>query len=81
VADKIKKVLAKLSAKDREIVKLLILRIKLNDTIGLNISQLNGHTDLYRVKKGRLRIVYRKNKKEFKIIKIDLRNEKTYKDL
>jgi mRNA-degrading endonuclease RelE of RelBE toxin-antitoxin system len=81
VADKIKKVLAKLSAKDREIVKLLILRIKLNDTIGLNISQLKGHTDLYRVKKGRLRIVYRKNKKEFKIIKIDLRNEKTYKDL
>jgi mRNA-degrading endonuclease RelE of RelBE toxin-antitoxin system len=81
VADKIKKVLAKLSAKDREIVKLLILRIKLNDTIGLNISQLKGHTDLYRVKKGRLRIVYRINKHEFRIIKIDLRNEKTYKDL
>jgi mRNA-degrading endonuclease RelE of RelBE toxin-antitoxin system len=81
VADKIKKALAKLSAKDREIVKLLILRIKLNDTIGLNISQLNGHADLYRVKKGRLRIVYRINKQEFRIIKIDLRNEKTYKDL
>jgi mRNA-degrading endonuclease RelE of RelBE toxin-antitoxin system len=81
VADKIKKALARLSAKDREIVKLLILRIKLNDTIGLNISQLKGHVDLYRVKKGRLRIVFRKDSNEFKIIKIDLRNEKTYKDL
>jgi mRNA-degrading endonuclease RelE of RelBE toxin-antitoxin system len=81
VADKIKKALAKLSAKDREIVKLLILRIKLNDTIGLNISQLKGHADLYRVKKGRLRIVYFKNENEFRIIKMDLRNEKTYKDL
>jgi mRNA-degrading endonuclease RelE of RelBE toxin-antitoxin system len=81
MADKIKKALAKLSAKDREIVKLLILRIKLNDIIGLNISQLKGHAGLYRVKKGRLRIVYRKNNNEFRIIKIDLRNEKTYKDL
>jgi mRNA-degrading endonuclease RelE of RelBE toxin-antitoxin system len=79
--DKIKKALAKLSAKDREIVKLLILRIKLGDQLGLNISQLKGHTDLYRVKKGRLRIVYRKNSDKLKIIKIDHRNEKTYKDL
>jgi mRNA-degrading endonuclease RelE of RelBE toxin-antitoxin system len=79
--DKIKKALAKLSANDREIVKLLILRIKLGDQLGLNISRLKGHTDLYRVKKGRLRIVYRKNSDELKIIKIDHRNEKTYKDL
>ena len=81
MTDKIKKALAKLSAKDREIVKLLILRIKLHDTVGLNISQLKGHSDLFRVKKGRTRIIYRKNSQEFKIIKIDLRNEKTYKDL
>ncbi|MGH2611526.1 MAG: hypothetical protein ACRDFB_00585 [Rhabdochlamydiaceae bacterium] len=81
MADKIKKALAKLNAKDREIVKLLILRIKLNDTLSLNISHLKGHADLFRVKKGRIRIIYRKNDQEFKIIKIDLRNEKTYKDL
>lgn len=81
MSDKIKKALAKLSAKDLEIIKLLILRIQLGDELGLNISRLKGHADLYRVKKGRLRVVYRKNGDMFKIIKIDLRNEKTYKDL
>lgn len=81
MADKIKKLLAKLSSKEREIVKLLILRVKLNDIEGLDIKQLKGHSDLFRVRKGRLRIVYRKSVKKFIILRIDRRNEKTYKDL
>jgi mRNA-degrading endonuclease RelE of RelBE toxin-antitoxin system len=81
VADKIKKLLAKLTPGERELVKLLILRIKLDDTIGLDIKQLKGHADLFRVRKTRLRIVFRKTAKEFLIIRIDRRNEKTYKDL
>ncbi|MCA9301073.1 hypothetical protein H6801_01980 [Candidatus Nomurabacteria bacterium] len=81
MADKIKKILAKLTLKEREIVKLLILRIKLDDIEGLNISQLKDHTDLFRVKKGRIRIVYRKNEAKVLIVQIDRRNEKTYKDL
>ena len=81
MADKIKKILAKLTLKEREIVKLLILRIKLDDIEGLNISQLKDHTDLFRVKKGRIRIVYRKNEAKVLNVQIDRRNEKTYKDL
>lgn len=81
MADKIKKILAKLTVKEREIVKLLILRIKLDDTEGLNISQLKGHADLFRVKKGRIRVVYRKKAAKTLIVRIDRRNEKTYKDL
>jgi mRNA-degrading endonuclease RelE of RelBE toxin-antitoxin system len=81
MADKIKKLLAKLTAQEREIVKLLILRIKLADTRDLDIKQLKGHRDLFRVRKGRLRIVYRKTAKEFLVVRIDRRNEKTYKDL
>lgn len=81
MADKIKKILAKLTVKEQEIVKLLILRVKLGDTDGLNISHLNGHTDLFRVKKGRIRIVYRMKSSKIIIVRIDRRNEKTYKDL
>jgi len=81
MADKIKKLLAKLTSQEREIVKLLILRVKLEDTMGLDIKQLKGHSDLFRVRKNRLRIVYRKTPKEFLIVRIDHRNEKTYKDL
>lgn len=81
MADKIKKLLAKLNTQERELVKLLILRVKLDDTVGLDIKQLKGHTDLFRVRKGRLRIVYRKDTNSFLIVRIDRRNEKTYKDL
>ena len=81
MADKIKKLLAKLSPKERDIVKLLIMRIKLDDLDGLDIKQLKGHTDLFRIRKGRLRIVYRKSPTEFLIVRIDRRNEKTYKGL
>ncbi len=81
MADKIKKILAKLTVKEQEIAKLLILRVKLGDTDGLNISHLKGHTDLFRVKKGRIRIVYRMKASKILIVRIDRRNEKTYKDL
>lgn len=81
MADKIKKLLAKLTPKEREIVKLLILRLKLNDTFGLDIKQLSGHIDLFRVRKGRLRMVYHMDSKQFTIVRVDSRNEKTYKDL
>lgn len=81
MTDKIKKALSKLTHKEKDIVKLLILRIKMDDTAGLDIKLLSGHQDLFRVKKGRLRIIYRKNQKVFTIIKIDRRNEKTYKNL
>jgi mRNA-degrading endonuclease RelE of RelBE toxin-antitoxin system len=81
MSDKIQKILAKLSDKEKEIVKLLILRVKLDDTQGLDIKLLKGHADLFRVRKGRLRIVYKKGKDGFLIVRIDRRNEKTYKDL
>lgn len=81
MSDKIKKLLAKLSSRERDTVKLLLLRIKLDDTYGLDIKRLQGHADLFRVRKARLRIVYRKNAQDFHIIRIDRRNEKTYKDL
>ncbi|HWZ65741.1 MAG TPA: hypothetical protein VNX65_03000 [Patescibacteria group bacterium] len=81
MADKIKKLLAKLTSKERELVKLLILRIKLDDTLGLDIKRLKGHSDLLRVRKGSLRIVYKKNLIVFTIIRIDRRDEQTYKDL
>jgi mRNA-degrading endonuclease RelE of RelBE toxin-antitoxin system len=81
MADKIKKLLAKLTSKERDILKLLILRIKLDDTEGLDIKQLRGHSDLFRVRKGRMRVVYKKNNDQFLIVRIDRRNEKTYKDL
>jgi mRNA-degrading endonuclease RelE of RelBE toxin-antitoxin system len=77
MADKIKKLLSKLLSKECEIVKLLIMRVKLDDLEGLDVKQLKGHSDLFRVRKGRLRVVYRKTSSEFLIVRVDRRNEKT----
>lgn len=81
MADKIKKLLAKLSPKERDIVKLLIMRVKLDDFEGLDVKQLKGHTNIFRVRRDRLRIVYYKSTTQFLIVRIDRRNEKTYKGL
>lgn len=81
MADKIKKLLAKLSQQERNLVKLLILRITMDDTLGLDIKKLKGHSNLFRVRKNRIRIVYSNDNDKVLIIKIDIRNEKTYKDL
>jgi mRNA-degrading endonuclease RelE of RelBE toxin-antitoxin system len=81
MADKIKKLLKKLKPKELEVVKLLLLRLKLDDLEGLDIKQLKGHSDLFRVRKGQIRIVYRKSGNNIIVVRIDRRNEKTYKDL
>jgi mRNA-degrading endonuclease RelE of RelBE toxin-antitoxin system len=81
MADKIKKLLQKLKPKELEVVKLLLLRLKLDDTEGMDIKQLKGHSDLFRVRKGQIRVVFRKSGNAVLIVRIDRRNEKTYKDL
>jgi mRNA-degrading endonuclease RelE of RelBE toxin-antitoxin system len=81
MADKIQKLLKKLKPKELEIVKLLLLRLKLNDTEGLDIKQLKGHSELFRVRKGQIRIVYKNLENKILVVRIDRRNEKTYKDL
>ena len=80
MTDRIEKALRKLSAKEREVIKLMLLRIKLDDTAGMDIKLLRGHKDLFRVRKGRLRIVYRKNSEMFHLLKIDQRDDQTYKE-
>lgn len=78
--DKLQKFVNKLSPKDRELLKLLVLRIKLDDTSGLDIKRLQGHADLFRLRKGRLRVVYRKSIDEFRVVHMAMRDDQTYRD-
>jgi mRNA-degrading endonuclease RelE of RelBE toxin-antitoxin system len=78
---KLDKAIARLQAKDKAVAQLLIMRIIMNDIIGLDIKQLSGHKDLFRVRKGRVRVVYRQENTRTIIVLVDLRNDKTYKDL
>ena len=57
--DKIEKTLAKLTAKERERVKHVLEQLKRRNVQGLNIKKLKGSDDIYRVRKGDIRIIYR----------------------
>lgn len=80
--DKISKVLKKLSENEREVVREILKKIIHNDTKGMDIKKLKGKSDLYRIRKGDLRIIYKINKTgEIIITDIGRRNDNTYKFL
>lgn len=78
--DKIQKALAKLSQKERETVVLLLTSLHTWDTKGLDIKKLKGYADIYRVRKGPLRIIFQLREGTIFIAKIDRRDDQTYAD-
>lgn len=78
--DKISKVLEKLTEKEREIVKHILSSLLKGENKGFDIKKLKGREDIFRVRKGKLRVIYRMNEnKKIFIIAIERRSEKTYK--
>lgn len=76
--DAIGKALKKLSAKERERVKEILAKLALGKTQGLDIKKLQGREDIFRVRKGDIRIVYRENGGVLSVLLIERRSEKTY---
>ncbi|MDP2638883.1 MAG: hypothetical protein Q8P06_01800 [Candidatus Azambacteria bacterium] len=77
--DKIDKALDKLVSKERERMKNIIIALQSGCFDNLDIKKLKGFQDVFRVRKGGLRIVYRLFGKKIIILKIDKRKEDTYK--
>jgi len=77
--DRIAKALAKLSGKEREWIKTILLKIKTGRLTGLDIKKLKGRDDIFRARQGDWRIIYRRQDKEIFILGIERRSEKTYK--
>lgn len=80
MTDKLSKELAKLGAKELEHVAMVLRQIRVQDLQGLNVTKLKGHHDIFRVRKGRLRIIYRQNDGAISVLAIERRSEKTYRD-
>jgi len=77
--DKIAKALKKLAAGEKEIVKAILVKIDCFDFNGLDIKKLKGRHDIYRVRKGKIRIIYRLNiNGKTTILTIERRNNNTY---
>ncbi len=78
--DKIEKFLRKLSPKERQTVEALIELILVGDTGNLDIKKLKRYADIFRVRKGKIRILYRQNGSTIRLISIDNRDENTYRN-
>lgn len=78
--DKISKALKKLSAKERNNVKKILLLISAGNFKGLRIKKLRGRKDIFRARKGKVRIIYRVEKSgSIFVLAIERRSEKTYR--
>lgn len=76
--DKIAKALKKLAAGEKKIVKAILVKINCHDFNGLDIKKLKGRQDIYRVRKGKIRIIYRLDNNKIFILTVERRSDNTY---
>ena len=79
--DRVSKELKKLSGKERSWVKEILETVKTGNTANLDIKKLKGRQDIFRVRKGIIRIIYRRAQDNIFLLAIERRNENTYRDL
>lgn len=77
--DKVDKALKKLSPKEKQQLKEILVQIDKGDFQGLDIKKLKGRDDIFRVRKGNIRIIFRKIEQSIKILTLERRASKTYK--
>ena len=77
--DKISKALKKLTAKEKLVVKEILERIKNCDFSNLDLKKLKNSDDIFRVRKGAVRIIYRIRGDEIAILSVERRSDTTYK--
>jgi mRNA-degrading endonuclease RelE of RelBE toxin-antitoxin system len=79
--DTIAKFLKKLSQKDRSAVQEIVKRLHSKDASGLDIKRLKGDGNVFRVRKGNIRIIYTLENSNIILVHIEFRGEDTYKRL
>ena len=78
--DKITKALQKMIPKESKRAKEILAKLFHGDTKHLDIKKLKGRDDIFRVRKGSMRILYRKdNRGKIFILALDRRDSTTYK--
>ena len=78
--DQIEKNLKKLSPKLQRQLSKALSKLNSHNWFGLDIAKLKGYSNIYRVRSGDLRIIFRYQDKQIKVLEIDRRSEKTYRN-
>ncbi len=77
--DKIEKALDKLNSREKRKVKEILLQIDKSNLNNLDTKKLKGRNNVFRVRKGDLRIIFCKINNSIKILTIERRGSNTYK--
>jgi mRNA-degrading endonuclease RelE of RelBE toxin-antitoxin system len=77
--DKIEKVLNKLGIKGKQKLKNILLQIERGNFQNLDLKKLKGRKNIFRVRKGNMRIIIYKTDSFTKILSLEHRSSKTYK--
>lgn len=80
MADKLQKFLSKLNYKDLLLAQELIAKILMRDFSNLDMKPLKRHKDFFRVRKGRLRLIFYMKSNTVTIYHLSNRDEQTCKD-
>lgn len=79
MVDRIRKILKRLSSKQQEQLLEVIRQIRADRLVGLDVKKLQGRDDVYRVRKGPFRIIFRRvPNTENAIIAVERRSDTTY---
>ena len=77
--DKIKKALRKLDAKEQKLVREALILLQAGQYDTLDLKKLKGRDDIYRIRKGSIRIIFRKDRAgKIYILAIERRSNTTY---
>ncbi len=77
--DKIAKALLSLSKQEREAIKAILLKIKTGEFIGLDVKKLKSRDDIFRIRKGKLRVIFRRDVAgQYFVLAVERRSDNTY---
>ncbi|MFH1671434.1 MAG: hypothetical protein ABH889_01490 [Candidatus Portnoybacteria bacterium] len=77
--DRIEKALNRLTPKEKQRVKGILLQIEKGDFKKLSTKKLIGKNNIFRIRKGSIRIILHKKNDSIKVLTIERRESKTYK--
>lgn len=79
MTNRIDKILLRLSDEERDKLKSLFVRIQNHDFTHLDMRKLKGHENIFRVRLGKMRVIFRVDAtEEIYIIAVERRSDTTY---
>ena len=77
--NKIEKFLRKLDKKNSGLVEVILLKVENRQFKGLDNKKLKGFENIFRIRKGKIRIIYQKIGTEIEVLVVDKKKDDTYK--